>query len=56
MGGQMSKKNTGILLLIDRYRRFFRIPENLDHYSEEDYKTAEKKFVKFALNEGWAGA
>ncbi len=44
--------NTGIKRLVEHYRQYFRIPENLDHYSDEDYKSAEKKFVKFALEIG----
>ena len=41
--------NNGIRLLIKKYREMFRTQENLDYYSEEDYKMAEKKFLKFAL-------
>ena len=41
--------NTGIQLLIKKYRDTFRIPENLNHYSKIDYKNAERKFLKFAL-------
>lgn len=33
-------------------RKQFRIPENLNHYSEKDYLRAEKKFVKFFLRQG----
>jgi len=41
--------NAGIQLLLKKYRKIFRIPENIDFYSEEDYKLAEKKFLKYAL-------
>ena len=41
--------NTGIQLLLKKYRKIFRISENLNFYSEEDYKTAEKKFLNYAL-------
>jgi len=41
--------HTGIELLLRKYRKMFRIPENLDFYSEEDFKQAEKKFIKYAL-------
>ncbi len=41
----------GLQSLIKEYRNVFRIPENLNHYSEEDYKIAEKRFVKYALLE-----
>lgn len=43
---------TGLRLVIDECRKNFRIPENLDHYSAEDLKDAEKKFVKHCLNDG----
>jgi len=39
-------------MLLKKYQEIFRIPENLNHYSEEDYQIAEKKFIKFALFEG----
>jgi hypothetical protein len=29
----------------------FQISENLNHYSEADYKTAERKFLKYALGQ-----
>jgi hypothetical protein len=43
------EKTSGIKLLISKYRKIFRIPENLNHYSDEDYKEAERKFLKFSL-------
>jgi hypothetical protein len=45
-------KNAGLKMLLKKYQKLFRIPENLNFYSEEDYQVAEKKFVKFALLEG----
>ncbi len=45
------KKDTGIKKLINMYKEIFRVPENLNHYSVEDYKIAEKKFVKYSLHE-----
>jgi len=30
-------------------RRRFRIPENIDHYSERDFREAEKKFIKLCF-------
>lgn len=39
----------GIKLLIEKYRDEFRRPENTDYYTEQDYKEAERKFVKFCL-------
>jgi len=45
-------RTTGIKLLIQNLKKEFRIPENLEHYSEEDFKEAEKKFLKFCLQNG----
>ena len=45
------RQNTGIQLLLKKYKEMFRIPENLDYYSKVDYKIAEKKFLKYALKE-----
>ena len=42
----------GFKLLKERYRKKFRIPENIKHYSKEDYKKAEKKYVKLCLMTG----
>jgi len=47
-----SVKNLGIQLLLKKYKKIFRIPENLNYYSEKDYRIAEKKFIKYALREG----
>lgn len=44
-----TKKNKGLQLLITQYRKMFRIPENLNCYSVEDYKKAEKLFIKHML-------
>jgi hypothetical protein len=45
-------KNAGIDLLVRQYKKQFRIKENLNYYSEEDYKKVERKYLKFALSEG----
>jgi len=42
----------GLKALIKKYRKKFRIPENLDHYGEDDYRQAEKKYLKFCLTTG----
>ncbi len=47
-----SAGNTGMERLISRWRRTFSIPENLNHYSGEDYRRAERKFVKYAIRNG----
>jgi hypothetical protein len=46
------EENTGIQLLLKKYRTLFQIPENVNYYSRADFKIAEKKFLKFALMEG----
>jgi hypothetical protein len=52
MGGDNCKKSSGINMLLETYRKKFRIAENLDHYSEENFKIAERKYLKFALAMG----
>jgi hypothetical protein len=47
--GNRSNSDKGIKLLIRKCRDEFRHPENLDFYTHEDYKSAERKFVKFCL-------
>jgi hypothetical protein len=47
--GNNSKEESNLKLLIDHHRSIFRTPENLNHYSREDFKTAERKFLKFKL-------
>jgi hypothetical protein len=32
-----------------KYKKQFRVSENLNHYSYNDYRIAEKKFLKYAL-------
>ncbi len=46
-------KNTGVSRLYRRYQRAFRIPENLDYYSPEDFKRAQRKFIKLGLTRGF---
>jgi hypothetical protein len=46
---------TGIEQLVEKWRIEFRCTENTDHYSEVDYKEAERKYVKYRLN-GQPGA
>jgi hypothetical protein len=41
--------NQGIRLLIQKCREEFRLSENTDFCSENDYKDAERKFVKLCL-------
>jgi hypothetical protein len=39
----------GIELLLEKYRDEFRRPENTDYYAADDYKEAERKFIKLCL-------
>lgn len=52
MGENYYSQNCGIKLLVEKYRKEFRVAENLNYYSEESYKIAERKFLKFALGMG----
>ena len=54
-GGGTLRIDSGIKKLVNSYKRAFRIPENLNFYSEEDYKKAERKFVKIAIRVGADG-
>ena len=47
------KVDQGIKLLVSRYRKLFRIEENTDFYSKDDFDAAEKKFIRFAIRSGW---
>lgn len=44
-----SNTDQGIRLLVQKCRNEFRRPENIDYYAENDFKEAEKRFVKFCL-------
>ena len=44
-----SNTDQGIRLLVQKCRNEFRRPENIYYYSENDFKEAEKRFVKFCL-------
>ncbi len=44
-----TSRSQGIELLVKKCRNEFRRPENTDYYPENDYKEAERKFVKFRL-------
>jgi len=46
-----SKSKSGIQLLLKTYRAMFRIPENRDYYSEKDFRSAERRFLKYALEQ-----
>ncbi len=42
-------RSQGIELLVQKCRNEFRCPENMDFYTSDDYKEAERKFIKFCL-------
>jgi hypothetical protein len=42
----------GIDRIVEKYRRKFRIPENLDHYAEGDLHEAERRYLQFCLTTG----
>jgi len=52
MGNPDTKKDDGLRRMIRQGRRLFHIAENIDHYSDDSYREAEKKFVKFCVLEG----
>lgn len=43
------KERTGIKNLLRHYKALFRTPENLNHYTESDFRAAEKKFLRYIL-------
>jgi hypothetical protein len=48
MANRRYTKN-GIKLLVQKCREQFRISENLEHYSDREYREAERKYVKLCL-------
>ena len=53
--GNTLKADRGIKSLVEIYRTLFCIPENTNHYSEKDYRAAERKFLKYAIKRGRIG-
>lgn len=49
---KLMQRQTGIETLLWQHKRSFRIPENINHYSEEDFRAAEKKYVKLCMTRG----
>ena len=43
---------TGMERLVETYRVQFQIEENLKYYSQEDYRAAERKYLKYVLEKG----
>lgn len=46
------RRNEGIKVLLKKIKQSFQIPENLNYYSSQDYKKAERNFIKYALQNG----
>lgn len=44
-----TRKNTGLTLLIQRFRAEFETAENINHYSFDNFQKAERKYLKFML-------
>jgi hypothetical protein len=49
---QIPTDESGMDRLVEKYRRQFRISENLDYYSERDYHRAERDYLRFCLSRG----
>ena len=45
------QEKSGIRLLLEKYKAIFRTEENRNYYEEEDYRKAERKFLKYALEQ-----
>jgi hypothetical protein len=51
MGEMKTQDKSGIRLLLERYKALFRTAESRNYYGEEDCKKAERKFLKYALEQ-----
>ncbi|MDJ0665945.1 MAG: hypothetical protein QNJ61_01665 [Desulfobacterales bacterium] len=49
---QFPAATSGMDQLVEKYRRQFRIPENLNYYSERDFHHAEREYLRFCLTRG----
>lgn len=43
------KRNHGLKDIIRKGKKQFRIPENINYYSDRYYKLAEKKYIKLCV-------
>ena len=55
MDNYQPSTSNGLECLMNNLRNAFRIPENLNHYSEKDFRVAEKKYIKHCINYGLRG-
>ena len=46
-----SESRSGLKVMVEKYKNMFRIPENVNYYTVEDYRLAERKFLKYLLEE-----
>jgi hypothetical protein len=46
------KPGDGLELLVEKWRSEFQRPENTNFYTQNDYKEAERKFIKHCLSNG----
>ena len=51
MDHSVYRKNEGLKKKIRAGKRLFRTPENVNHYSDKQYKLAEKMFIKRCILE-----
>ncbi|MGA6926804.1 MAG: hypothetical protein WBY88_14040 [Desulfosarcina sp.] len=49
---QQPNAEQGIERLVKRYADAFQIPENVEHYSPDDFTRARRQFVRFCLEQG----
>ena len=49
---QFAVTTSGMDRLVEKYRQQFRIPENLNYYSERDLHHAEREYLRFCLSSG----
>ena len=47
---QNGGRSIGAKRIVEKCREEFRQKENLNHYSKEDIKQAERKYIKFCLS------
>ncbi|MCF8052065.1 MAG: hypothetical protein K9L59_12560 [Desulfobacterales bacterium] len=45
----LQEHTNGLKRLVEKCRNEFRRAENTDYYSKEDFREAEKKYVRFCL-------
>lgn len=46
-----AQDKSGLRQLLERYRAIFRSEENRKYFGKKDYRKAERKFLKYALEQ-----